>query len=210
MVKAVLLERVRRRTRERGAAVFMVVMVLTLVSAIGVFSMRSASLVDLASGYNRQNVQATFVAEYAARAAATYLERNPGVVTTNVRVPGCASALLAANGDATCAVLKDTLLDMSFTDIAPRPYTDNLSGLLSLPAEPTLIRTEFVTELTEPAAASVTASPGFSSGLFKQVTLTSISRVYPTDGSGGTNVCSTAARGSVSQQVVRAHAVVPL
>jgi Tfp pilus assembly protein PilX len=209
MVSSALLERVRRRSRERGAAVFMVVMVLTLVSAIGVFSMRSASLVDLASGYNRQNVQATFVAEYAARAAATYLERNPGVVTTNVRVAGCGSALLAANADATCAVLKDSLLDTSFRETAERPYVNNLSGLLSLPDEPTQIGAEFVTELTEPAAASVTASPGFSSGLFKQITLTSISRVYPTDATGA-GVCSPASRGSVSQQVVRAHAVVPL
>lgn len=209
MVTSLLLHRARRRRQERGAAVFMVVMVLTLVSAIGVFSMRSASLVDLASGYNRQNVQAAFVAEYAARAAATYLERNPGLVTTTARVPGCATALLAVNADATCAVLKDSLLDSAFADIAPRAFSDGLSGLLSLPAEPTLIRTEFVTELTEPAAASVAMSPGFSSGLFKQITLTSISRVYPTDGTGA-GVCAPASRGTVSQQVVRAHAIVPL
>lgn len=206
MVNAVLLERMRRRSRERGAAVFMVVMVLTLVSAIGVFSMRSASLVDLASGYNRQNVQATLVAEYAARAAASYLERNPGLVGENTRAPGCASALQAINADATCIVLKDSLLDTSFADIAPRVYVDGLSGLLSLPNEPTLIRTEFVTELTEPATAGLIA--GFPAGRFKQITLTSISKVYPTD-STGAGVCAPESRGSVSQQVVRAHALVP-
>src|SRR5690606_27299472 len=35
-----LVARSRRRQRERGAAVFLVVMVLTIVAAIGVFSMR--------------------------------------------------------------------------------------------------------------------------------------------------------------------------
>jgi hypothetical protein len=208
-VNPLLLARLRRRSKQRGAAVFMVVMVLSLVSAIGVFSMRSASLVDLASGYNRQNVQATFVAEYAARAAATYLESNPGIVTTTVRVPGCASALLLANDDATCAVLKTSLLETSLAGTAPRLFLDGVTGLLSLPAELTQIQAEFVTELTEPAPASVTASPGFTAGLFKQITLTSIARVYPTDGSS-TGVCSPASRGSVSQQVVRAHAIVPL
>lgn len=187
----------------------MVVMVLTLVTAIGVFSMRSASLVDLASGYSRQSVQATFVAEYAARAAATYLEGTPSLVSSTMRVPGCGTALLLADPNAPCIVLKTGLIDDSLASTAPRPFLDGISGQLSLPGSPTGIAAEFVTELTEPATASVLASPGFTAGLFKQVTFTSIARVYPTSGAL-TTVCSAAARGSVSQQTLRAHAIVPL
>ena len=61
------LERSRQRRGQGGATVFLVVMVLTIIAAIGVFSMRSASLVDKATGYSRQSVQATAMAEYAAR-----------------------------------------------------------------------------------------------------------------------------------------------
>lgn len=198
----------RKRRDQRGAAVFMVVMVLTLISAIGVFSMRSASLVDLASGFNRQNVQSSFIAEYAARAAATYLESNESLVENTDRVPGCATKLQAANPDAPCTVLKTSLLSAAYEVSAPVAFNDGLPGLLSLPDELTSIEAEFVTELVEAGPANVLASPGFVTGEFKQVTLTSIARVFPSDASA-TGVCSPGARGAVSQQTVRAHVVVP-
>ena len=198
----------RKRRDQRGAAVFMVVMVLALISAIGVFSMRSASLVDLASGFNRQNVQSSFIAEYAARAAATYLENNESLVENTDRVPGCASKLQAANPEAPCTVLKTSLLTTAYGDLAPGAFSDGLPGLLSLPGEATSIEAEFVTELVEAGPASVLASPGFVTGEFKQVTLTSIARVFPSDATT-TGVCSPGARGAVSQQTVRAHVVVP-
>jgi hypothetical protein len=205
---AAVLRRHLRRRDERGAAVFMVVMVLTLITAIGVFSMRSASLVDLASGYNRQNVQAGFMAEYAARAAATYIANNEGLVDSTERVLGCAPDLLSNNADAPCMVLKTGLLSQVYSDSAPTAFNDGLTGLLSLPGALTSVQAEFVTELVEPGPANVMASPGFETGKFKQLTLTSIARVYPTD-SGSIGVCSTAARGAVVQQRVRAHVIVP-
>jgi hypothetical protein len=52
------------------------------------------------------------------------------------------------------------------------------------------------------------SSPGFETGKFKQLTLTSIARVYPSD-AGSIGVCSPASRGAVAQQTVRAHVVVP-
>lgn len=205
---APLLWRCRRRRRERGAAVFLVVMVLTIVSAIGVFAMRSASLVDKATGYSRQSVQATAMAEYAARTAATYLESNPALVSSTTRVPGCAQALQAIDADAPCTVFKNGMLATSFlADVNQSDGT--IVGSLSLPSARTQIATEFVTEMSEPSMASITASPGFTSGLFKQVTFTSIARVYPTAGLL-TGVCSSAAQGTVSQQTVRAHVIVPL
>jgi Tfp pilus assembly protein PilX len=198
----------RKRRDERGAAVFLVVMVLTLISAIGVFSMRSAGLVDVASGFNRQNVQASFMAEYAARAAATYLGSNESLVESTTRVAGCAIRLQAADPNAPCTVLKTNLLADAYGDSSPVAFNDGLSGLLSLPGQPTLIQAEFVTELVEPGPANAMSSPGFVTGEFKQITFTSIARVYPTDASLG-GVCSPASRGAVSQQTVRAHVVVP-
>jgi len=199
-----LIERARRRRGERGAAVFLVMLVLTIVAAIGVFSMRSAGLVDLATGYSRQSVQATFMANYAARAAATYLETNPDLASSTDYVTGCATALRALDPTASCLVFKTTVLG-DVLQTAP----DGLAGQLSLPSDPTQISAEFVTEMTEPSIANIRLSPGFTSGLFKQVTFTSIARVYPTVGTTITGVCSTAAAGTVSQQTLRAHVIVP-
>jgi hypothetical protein len=60
----------RCRSSERGAAVFIVVMVITLLTAVGLFAARAASLVDLAVGYDRQAVQTQYLSEYAGRLAA--------------------------------------------------------------------------------------------------------------------------------------------
>lgn len=203
------LGRSRRRQREGGAAVFLVVMVLTIISAIGVFSMRSASLVDKATGYSRQSAQATAMAEYAARTAATYLESNPELVSSMARVPGCAPALQAIDPDAPCTVFKNGMLAEALLENSPTNPDNGMTGFMSLPSDPTQIATEFVTEMAEPSMASVTASPGFTAGLFKQVTFTSIARLFPTSG-GDPTVCSLAVSGALSQQTVRAHVIVPL
>jgi Tfp pilus assembly protein PilX len=201
------LARLERRRRGRGMAVFLVVLVLTLVSAIGVFSMRSASLVDLATGFNRQNVQATLMAEYGARAAASYLGEHTGLSESSVAVSGCAPGLLALNPSASCLVLKTSLLSDLDTTSAPVAFSDGLAGLLSPSADPTQIQAEFVTEIVEPGMATISASPGFESADIKEITITSTARVYPTD-STSTGVCTSGSRGTLSQQSLRAHAVV--
>jgi hypothetical protein len=64
---ALLARKFRRRHAQRGSALFVVVMVITLLSAVGVVAMRAASLSEQASGYNRQGVQAGYISEFAAR-----------------------------------------------------------------------------------------------------------------------------------------------
>jgi hypothetical protein len=102
------LARLERRRAEGGMAVFLVVLVLTMVSAIGVFAMRSASLVDLATGFNRQSVQSTLMAEYAARAAASYLGQNTNLTQETGSISGCT---VASGGS--CVVFKTHLLDLN-------------------------------------------------------------------------------------------------
>jgi len=52
------------RAQQRGAAIFIVVMVLTLLTAIGVFAIRAATLGTATAGYDRQNTQNHYVGEY--------------------------------------------------------------------------------------------------------------------------------------------------
>ena len=52
------------RGAQRGAAIFVVLMVLTLLTAIGVFAARAAGMNQRLSGYSRQQTQTGYVAEY--------------------------------------------------------------------------------------------------------------------------------------------------
>ncbi len=63
----------RARSNERGAALFVVVMVITLLTAVGIFAARSASLVDAATGYGRQAAQTLALADYGAKLVSSEL-----------------------------------------------------------------------------------------------------------------------------------------
>lgn len=57
--------RIRARSRERGAALFLVVLVIVVLSAVGIFAVRVSTLVQVASGYNRRSTSAAYVGELA-------------------------------------------------------------------------------------------------------------------------------------------------
>ena len=61
------------RSRERGATLFVVLLVILLLMGIGVLSARSAQLATQASGSERQMTQARYVAEYGLQFAAARL-----------------------------------------------------------------------------------------------------------------------------------------
>jgi hypothetical protein len=74
-------------------ALFMVVMVLTIISAIGVYSARSSSQLDLASGNSRRALQAQYAAEFAMRALAADVAGIPDVYKQKL------TGALGARGD---------------------------------------------------------------------------------------------------------------
>jgi hypothetical protein len=53
------------RARQRGAAVFVVVLVITLLMGIGLFASRSSALATSAAGYGRQSTQTHYWTDYA-------------------------------------------------------------------------------------------------------------------------------------------------
>jgi hypothetical protein len=194
------------RRAERGAALFLVVMVVSVLSAIGVFAMRSASLADVAAGYNRQGVQAAFLADFAARASATYMSRGDDFVgkSADDRVSGCARSFLAANSKASCTVIEGESLFDDFLQ-----GQDGLLGKLALDNGPAGVRGAIATEVLAPSAAATLSRPGFESTHFKQLTVTAIAHVYPGDNATMTSSCTAGARESLSEQSVRAHVIVP-
>jgi hypothetical protein len=61
------------RSRERGAAVFIVMLAITLLTGLGIWAARSASLVDTASGYSRQALQTQYVADLGIETTTAFL-----------------------------------------------------------------------------------------------------------------------------------------
>ncbi len=92
----------RSKRQERGAALFIVAMVITLLTAIGFFSARAASLTSVGAGFNRQALQTTYVSEYATRAAAADYTTRVDEVTKKVRDPGTPPE--------TCEATKDVVI----------------------------------------------------------------------------------------------------
>jgi type IV pilus assembly PilX-like protein len=189
---------VNARRTQRGAAVFIVVMVLTLLTAVGLFAVRSASLADLAAGYDREGAQATLVAEYAVTASAAYLANDPTTVLTGyllsrtTRPQPCQSNALPAGtypGPAPrpgCYMLGFDEVQSSFTRTSSESVfaLPNLTGgpsgsTSSLNANETTNAT-FVVEVTDAAHTGIPEAGAPVSGPSPiLMTLTAISQVRP-------------------------------
>lgn len=199
--------KLRHRPGERGAAVFVVVLVLTLLSAIGVFSMRSAGLVDLASGFNRQNAQSTAIAEYAAKAAATYFTTNPGLAGTTQTPAGCSPAFQALRPGAPCLPLPTEAFEDFYTVSAPVALNDGLYGRLNLDGSLTTVRAKFEVVFTDFTDANAGAAVG-NSLRPRTLALRAVGQVFPVD-AANPDACSPGSGRALSQQAVRAHLTVP-
>ena len=77
--------RCRRRRRQRGATIFLVTLVMTMLVALGIFASRATSLSGRAAGYLRQGEQTHYLLQHAMaltlneidRGAAIYGDANP-------------------------------------------------------------------------------------------------------------------------------------
>lgn len=79
-----------RRAGERGAAVFIVVLVLAMLTGIGLFAARSAVLSTTATGHARQMTQAHYLAEYATNFVLADLDAG-GTSLLDQLIPGACS-----------------------------------------------------------------------------------------------------------------------
>lgn len=213
-----------RRRRQRGAAVFIVVMVIALLTAIGVFSIRTATLVDQAAGFERQGLQTQYLTEYAGRAVATelgdgaaraYLDRivagtdqcqvNDSVVQLDPAKPvPCYKIFLTEIDQRVNANVGTNVLEAQTASNA-----GSLGGPTSVTA--TALAGAFVVEMTEPYesipnAGSEQASNASSSFRDVQVTLTAFGQVRPV-GAGSTDpwCAESAASTAASVSALRAH-----
>ena len=207
------------RQAQRGAAVFIVVMVLTLLTAVGIVAVRATSLADAAAGFDREGAQAALIAQYGITATTAYMASVSGgailnqftlsETQTSPPPPVCESNLLSAS-DSTkiprpgCYRFQMAQLDASFmqdsneTSFAPTNQTGPAGSTSSLtPNEST--NATYAVELTEGAKTGVSIHGNPTSDTAVMLVLTSIAQVRPT-AAAALNVC-TASQG---QQVMRA------
>lgn len=199
-------EKLSVRRGERGAAVFVVVLAITLLTAVGVFALRSASLVDQAAGYDRQASQALFLSEYAGRAVAAevgdgaarnYIDKvststdncyvnkllDPNALDPNITYLPCYKLFLNEIGSRVDAKFsgKKLLADQSTT------AAGSLGPKLDVTGTMTPMEGVFVVEMTDPAES--TPTPGSAVGAnnpantFRdvQLTFTAYAQIRPFD-----------------------------
>lgn len=135
----------RRRRAERGAALFIVVLVITMLTGIGLFAIRSSVASTTSSGHVRQATQTHYLTEYGLTMVAAQLstnERDAYIRLMNTERPDClpnnplcrcrslGAAIVAAlpNGvtNRTCKVLGLQELQSRMNAQSPPPPTNKV------------------------------------------------------------------------------------
>lgn len=211
------------RRGERGTTVLVVVMVTTLITAIGVFAVRNISQIDQAVGYSRQAAQTNAFAELGTSAAMAQMiaTGNGYAVDMEARDPNDALKLkpafsCEANGPyagaslATCYPLKQDRIDAMTTSnsgetlVEPAVAGAESGSFGPLAGTTGLVKIEF----TEKRPTN-TPIGGFKAGesSASDITLTTIAVVSPI--STTSDPCGDSVATVSVKKVMRSHIIVP-
>jgi len=175
--------RAARRRGARGAVMFIVAMTLAVLASIGLFALGSATTEIKTSGFERQNAQSHYLAEYGIIGAA----QNTNSDTASVYM---GMMLNAARRDTNCVSLPGVASTATRTSQACRRMgSDELSKLWPgspgvafspKPLGPFPVNADFFVELTDPVQSQ--PPPGFDLKLglcFAKLTVTSFGLTQP-------------------------------
>jgi len=211
------------RRSERGTTVLVVVMVTTLITAIGVLSVRNISQIDQAVGYSRQAAQTNAFAELGTTAAMAQMVAtgNGYAIDMEARDPNDALKLrpafsCEANGPyataslSTCYPLSQERIDaMTSTNNGETLVEPAVAGAESGSFGPLANTTGYVKiEFTEKRPTN-TPIAGFkvTESSASDITMTTIAVVSPISSSGGQ--CGNGVAGVSVKKVMRSHVIVP-
>jgi hypothetical protein len=214
-------KKLRSRRKERGAAVFVVAMVLTLLTGLGIWATRSASLVDVAAGNARQALQAQYVADLGVETTTallatglgdTYVTEGQKGTNTCSQNSGLTGAFCYAffypeiEGSLSNVTAGITLLSAASATNAGQsslgPYLQGTSDVTG----------EFVVEMTDlgpaPPCRGCEQDDVNSSVQQATVVFTSIATVHPNIAAASATQCNALASSVADRQMMRASAVV--
>lgn len=193
-------DRLRARRSERGAALFIVVLVVALLTAIGVFAAHVTSLAQVASGYVRRSASALNVAEFALNSVAgdmsgkeadydRFATRSGAAETC--RMNSGLAPLLPPGSVVTCHVVDA----QGASYFMPVGVKNDVQGMLgSLTRDPN-VEGSFRVELTDvQQGAGITAGMGASGNALtlrkREATLTVTGSLLPIIPGGAATQCS--------------------
>lgn len=198
----------RRRAGERGATLFVVVLVMTLLMGIGAFAARSAHLATASSGYARHQTQARYVGEYGIMMAATLLSGSGGQSYMKL----LSTPQDFCTGQTAAAMVQRTCYKLGYKDvqamIGPQGFSLCDAATATAPGSLGMADAEcdFVVELTD-KVQGMTPS-GFDTGpkplKFFYVTATAFGQVRLVNGTPNGAIDDKAAQSS-STQVLRSR-----
>jgi len=201
------------RRSERGAAVFVVVLAITMLTAVGLFAAHSATLVDQASGYARLARQTQYIAEYGTLAGAAELGSGSAEPYLKAMLTGANACRANAVDPATA---RPPCYKMFYANLDARtsnPLTVDESGehpqFVGVTSDGTDGSfADFVVELTDPGptGAPVAGTDLGGAGLsfrYVKVTATTTAQLRPPG-----NTCDNAITTVTGQQSLRAHLVI--
>jgi len=211
------------RKSERGTTVLVVVMVTTLITAIGVLAVRNIGQIDQAVGYSRQSAQTNAFAELGTSAAMAQMVATGNGYAVDMEARDQNDPLklrpafnCEANGPyataslSTCYPLSQERIDaMTSTNNGETLVEPSVAGVESGSFHPLSNTTGYVKiEFTEKRPTN-TPIGGFKAGesSASDITLTTIAVVSPIATSGGqcgNNVASVSVK-----KVMRSHVIVP-
>jgi hypothetical protein len=215
--------KIRSRKSERGTTVLIVVMVTTLITAIGVFAVRNIAEIDRAVGYGRQAAQTTALAELGTTAAMAQIAATGtsyqvemskidelAAGTSNPTKPKykCwANRPFETTGGSTCfPILQERIEGFTTTNngetLLEPPVAGAESGSFGALSQ---LSGTINAELTEKRNTGV-PTPG-NAGSSIDVTLTTTAMVSPTQ--AGSDPCANGAATVAVKKVMRAHVILP-
>jgi hypothetical protein len=205
------------RRAARGAAVFVVVLAITMLTAVGLFAAHSATLVDQAAGYVRMARQTQYVAEYGALAGAAELGSGSAEPYYREMLTGQAQCRALPGTDlvgAPCYKIFYSQLDDRTRRLSNEPLIEDQSGtkagFVGYTADGVTdgVIGDFVIELTDPGptGAPIAGTDVGGTGLafrYVKVTATTTAQMRP-PGTTCTNEIATL----TGQQALRTHFVI--
>jgi len=222
-----------RARQQRGAAIFVVTLVIALLSAMGIFAARAASLTEAAAGYERLSNQTHYVMEHGMLLTASEVGRNPAPylqqamlgstcysntdLSTGVpQTYPCAKFMVekiasdVASAQTSGATPSSPLVAAATGPNAGEDPGANVPGSLG----PTALNPRFYVEMTDigptgrPPAGSTVAGPGVQFS-YLQVTLNGWGQVGPN--LNGSTTCGATERNAAlvtARELGRAHILI--